>query len=41
MLGAELTAERERSLEMREGVTGAEKEIQLDARAEPKDKATT
>jgi membrane protein len=41
LLGAELTAERERTLELREGVEGAEKEIQLEPRAEPKDKATT
>lgn len=41
LLGAEFTAERERSLELEEGVTGADKELQLDARDEPKDKATT
>lgn len=41
LLGAELTAERERSLELQEGVEGAEKEIQLEPRAEPEDKATT
>jgi membrane protein len=41
LLGAELTAERERSLELKEGVEGAEKEIQLEPRSEPKDKATT
>ncbi len=41
LLGAELTAERERSIELREGVVGAEKEIQLEPRSEPKDKSTT
>ncbi len=41
LLGAEFNAERERSLELREGVEGAEKEIQLEPRSEPKDKATT
>ncbi|HEU0101602.1 MAG TPA: YihY/virulence factor BrkB family protein [Mycobacteriales bacterium] len=41
LLGAELTAERERTLELKEGVEGAEKEIQLEPRSEPKDKATT
>ncbi len=41
LLGAELNAERERTLELREGVSGAAKEIQLEPRSEPKDKATT
>lgn len=41
LLGAELTSERERTLELREGVVGAAKEIQLEPRAEPKDKTTT
>ncbi len=41
LLGAELNAERERTLELREGVSGAAKEIQLEPRAEPKQKATT
>lgn len=41
LLGAELNAERERTLELREGVVGAAKEIQLEPRAEPKDQATT
>ena len=41
LLGAELNAERERTLEMREGVAGAHKEIQLEPRSEPKNKATT
>ena len=33
--------ERERTLELREGVAGADKEIQLEPRAEPKDQSTT
>ena len=41
LLGAELTAERERTLELKEGVVGADKEIQLEPRSEPKDKSTT
>jgi len=41
LLGAELTSERERTLELQEGVAGAAKEIQLEPRAEPKDKNTT
>ena len=41
LLGAELNAERERTLELREGVAGADKEIQLEPRAEPKDQSTT
>jgi len=41
LLGAELTAERERTLELKEGVTGADREIQLEPRSEPKDRATT
>ena len=36
LLGAELNAERERTLELREGVAGAHKEIQLEPRSEPK-----
>ena len=41
LLGAELNAERERSLELQEGVEGADEEIQLTPRDEPKNKATT
>jgi membrane protein len=41
LFGIELDAEIERSRELKEGVPRAEKEIQLDARAEPKDKQTT
>jgi membrane protein len=41
LFGIELDAEIERSKELKEGVPRAEKEIQLDARAEPKDKQTT
>jgi membrane protein len=41
LFGIELDAEIERSKELKEGVPRAEKEIQLDARAEPKDKETT
>jgi membrane protein len=36
LLGAELNAEHERSRELKEGVPGAEREIQLDHRSEPK-----
>lgn len=36
LLGMELNAERERSRELAEGVPGADREIQLDARDEPK-----
>jgi membrane protein len=38
LLGAELNAERERSRELEEGVPGAEREIQLEHRTEPKRK---
>jgi membrane protein len=38
LLGAELNAERERSKQLKEDVPGAEREIQLEERAEPKDK---
>jgi membrane protein len=38
LLGAELNAERERSRELEAGVPGAERELQLDHRSEPKDK---
>ncbi len=41
LLGAQLNAERERSLELREGVPGAAREIQLEPRDEPKDQQTT
>ena len=41
LFGIELDAEIERSKELKEGVPRAEKEIQLDARASPKDKQTT
>jgi membrane protein len=41
LFGMELNAERERSRELAAGVHGAEREIQLDARDEPKRKRTT
>jgi membrane protein len=41
LLGMELNSERERSRELEAGVAGAEREIQLDARDEPKAKKTT
>ncbi|SNR65026.1 YihY/virulence factor BrkB family protein [Blastococcus mobilis] len=41
LFGIELDAEVERTRELKEGVPRAEKEIQLDARGEPKDKQTT
>ncbi|MCU1617714.1 MAG: putative ribonuclease [Frankiales bacterium] len=41
LMGVELDSERERTLELKEGVPRAEKEIQLDARADPKPKQTT
>jgi membrane protein len=41
LLGLEMNAERERSRELEAGVEGADKEIQLDARDEPKRKKTT
>ncbi|MCF6743848.1 YihY/virulence factor BrkB family protein [Blastococcus sp. KM273128] len=41
LFGIELDAEVERTKELKEGVPRAEKEIQLDARAEPDDKQTT
>jgi membrane protein len=40
LLGAELNAELERSREIEAGVAGAEREIQLEPRSEPKDKKT-
>jgi len=41
LFGIQLDSELERSRELKEGVPRAEKEIQLDARAEPKNKQTT
>jgi membrane protein len=41
LFGIELDAEIERTRELKEGVPRAEKEIQLDARATPKDTQTT
>jgi membrane protein len=41
LLGAQLNAERERTAELREGVSGAEREIQLQPRSEPKPQKTT
>ena len=41
LLGAELNAERERNLELEEGVEGADRELQLEPRDEPKDQKTT
>jgi membrane protein len=41
LFGIELDAEVERTKELKEGVPRADKEIQLDARATPKDKQTT
>ena len=41
LVGVELDSERERTLELKAGVPRAEKEIQLDARAEPKPRQTT
>ena len=41
LLGSELNAERERTRELKAGVPGAEREIQLDARSEPKTPKTT
>ena len=41
LLGLELNAELERSRELREGIPRADKEIQLDARSEPKREKTT
>ena len=41
LFGIELDSEIERSRELKEGVPRADKEIQLDARATPKDKQTT
>ena len=41
LFGHQLNAERERSLEIKEGVLRAEREIQLEPRAEPKEQKTT
>lgn len=41
LFGIELDAEMERTKELKDGVPRADKEIQLDARAEPKDQQTT
>ena len=41
LFGHELNAERERSLELKEGVPRADEEIQLEPRDEPKDEKTT
>ncbi len=41
LIGVELDAERERTLELKQGVPRAEKEIQLDARDTPKSRQTT
>jgi membrane protein len=41
LIGVELDAERERTIELKAGVPRAEKEIQLDARDDPKPKQTT
>jgi membrane protein len=41
LFGHQLNAERERSLEIEEGTPRAEREIQLEPRAEPKDQKTT
>lgn len=41
LIGMELDSERERSIELREGVPRADKEIQLDARSTPKERTTT
>jgi membrane protein len=41
LFGHELNAERERGLELEEGVPRAEREIQLEPRSEPKDQRTT
>jgi membrane protein len=41
LFGHQLNAERERTLELKEGVPRAEKEIQLEPRDEPKEQKTT
>jgi membrane protein len=41
LLGMELNAERERSRELKAGIPGADRELQLDARSTPKRQKTT
>ena len=41
LIGVELDSERERTIELKQGVPRAEKEIQLDARDTPKSRQTT
>jgi len=41
LLGHQLNAERERSLELKEGVPRADREIQLEPRSDPKEQKTT
>jgi membrane protein len=41
LFGHQLNAERERSIELEEGLPRAEKEIQLEPRDEPDDQRTT
>jgi membrane protein len=41
LLGLELNSERERGIELAEGVPGADQEIQLEPRSEPKPRRTT
>jgi membrane protein len=41
LLGLELNSERERSIELADGVPGADREIQLEPRSEPKPRRTT
>jgi membrane protein len=41
LIGIELDSERERTIELKAGVPRADKEIQLDARSDPKDRTTT
>jgi membrane protein len=41
LLGMEFSAERERTRELKAGVPGADRELQLDARSIPKRQKTT
>jgi membrane protein len=41
LLGMELNAERERTRELKAGIPGADRELQLDARSAPKRQTTT
>jgi membrane protein len=41
LLGMELNAERERTRELKAGIPGADRELQLDARSSPKRQKTT